>query len=52
MTSQVVTIAITTDTLYLAGTGTTGSRSLAQYGMATAIKLTSTTWLISGTGLT
>lgn len=52
MTSQVVTIAITTDTLYLAGTGTTGSRSLAQYGMATAVKLTSTTWLISGSGLT
>jgi hypothetical protein len=52
MTSQVVTIAITTDTLYLAGTGTTGSRSLAQYGMATAVKLTSTTWLINGSGLT
>jgi hypothetical protein len=52
MTSQVVTIAITTDTMYLAGTGTTGSRSLAQYGVATARKLTSTTWLISGTGLT
>ena len=52
MTSQVVTIAITTDTMYLAGTGTTGSRSLAQYGIATAVKMTSTTWLISGTGLT
>jgi hypothetical protein len=52
MTSQVVTISITTDTLYLAGTGTTGNRSLAQYGMASAIKLTSTTWLISGNGLT
>ena len=52
MTSQVVTIAITTDTMYLVGTGTTGSRSLAQYGMATAIKMTSTTWLISGSGLT
>jgi hypothetical protein len=52
MTSQVVTIAITTDTMYLAGSGTTGSRSLAQYGMATAVKLTSTTWLISGSGLT
>ena len=52
MTSQVVTIAITTDTLYLAGTGTTGSRSLAQYGMASAVKLTSTTWIISGSGLT
>lgn len=52
MTSQVVTIAITSDTLYLAGTGSTGSRSLAQYGMATAVKLTSTTWLINGSGLT
>jgi hypothetical protein len=52
MTSQVVTIAITSDTMYLAGTGTTGSRSLAQYGIATAVKMTSTTWLISGTGLT
>ncbi len=52
MTSQVVTIAITSDTMYLAGTGTTGSRSLAQYGIATAVKLTTTTWLISGTGLT
>lgn len=51
MTSQVVTIAINTDTLYLAGTGTTGSRSLAQYGVATAIKMTSTTWIISGSGL-
>ena len=52
MTSQAVTIAITTDTLYWAGTGTTGSRTLAQYGVATARKLTSTTWLISGVGLT
>lgn len=52
MTSQVVTIAINSDTLYLASTGTIGSRSLAQYGIATAKKLTSTTWLISGTGLT
>jgi len=52
MTSQVVTIAITSDTMYLAGLGTTGSRSLAQYGVATAIKLTSTTWIINGSGLT
>ena len=52
MTSQVVSIAITTDTMYLAGTGTTGTRSLAQYGVATAIKMTSTTWIISGNGLT
>jgi hypothetical protein len=52
MTSQVVTIAITSDTMYLAGTGTTGSRSLAQYGLVTAVKMTTTTWIISGSGLT
>ena len=52
MTSQVVSIAITTDTMYLAGTGTTGTRSLAQYGTATALKIDSTTWIISGAGLT
>lgn len=48
----VVTIAITSDTLRLAGAGTTGSRSLAADGVATAIKVTSTEWIISGTGLT
>ena len=47
-----VTIAITTDTMYLSSAGTTGSRTLAQYGSATAIKITSTNWLISGSGLT
>lgn len=47
-----VTIAITSDTMYLAGTGTTGSRTLAAYGVATALKVASTTWVISGTGLT
>ena len=45
------TIAITTDTMYLAGTGTTGSRTLAAHGMATAVKVASTTWYISGNGL-
>lgn len=48
----VVTIAITTDTMRLAGAGTTGSRTLAANGMATALKITSTEWIISGTGLT
>lgn len=51
MTSQVVTIA-NNDTMYLAGTGTTGSRSLAIYGVANAMKMTSTTWIITGSGLT
>lgn len=47
-----VTIAITSDTLVLAGTGSTGSRTLAANGMATAIKIASTTWMINGTGIT
>ena len=47
-----VTIAITTDTMYLAGPGTTGSRTLAAFGIATAVKIASTTWIISGNGLT
>lgn len=48
----VVTIAITTDTMRLAGAGTTGSRTLAANGIATALKITSTEWIISGTNLT
>ena len=47
-----VTIAITDDTMYLAGPGTTGSRTLAAYGVASAVKVASTTWVISGNGLT
>lgn len=47
-----VTIAITSDTLVLAGTGSTGSRTLAANGIATAIKIASTTWIINGTNLT
>lgn len=47
-----VTIAITSDTLVLSPAGTTGSRTLATNGSATAIKITSTSWLISGSGLT
>ena len=48
----VITIAITTDTMRLAGAGTTGNRTLAANGIATCIKITSTEWIISGTGLT
>lgn len=48
----VLTIAITTDTLILAGAGTTGSRTLAASGMATIMKITSTKWMINGAGLT
>jgi hypothetical protein len=42
------TISITTDTLRLAGTATTGSRTLAQYGLATLVKVTSTSWVATG----
>jgi hypothetical protein len=47
-----VTIAITSDTMRLAGAGTTGSRTLAAHGMATAVKVASTDWYINGVGLT
>jgi hypothetical protein len=48
----VITIAITTDTMRLAVSGSTGSRTLAPNGVATALKITSTEWIISGSGLT
>lgn len=51
-TAEVVSIAINSDTLTLAGSTTTGTRSLAQNGVATALKVTSTKWVVSGTGLT
>jgi hypothetical protein len=50
--SGTITIAITSDTLVLAGSGSTGSRTLAAHGWATATKVTSTKWYINGTGLT
>jgi hypothetical protein len=52
MTSQSVTIGINTDTMYLGNVGTTGNRTLGQYGVANALKITSTTWIITGTALT
>lgn len=42
------TISITTDTLRQAGTANTGSRTLAQYGLATLVKVTSTVWVATG----
>lgn len=47
----VITIAITSDTMRLAGAGTTGSRTLAANGIATAVKVTATEWIVSGVGL-
>ena len=51
-TGATTTINITTDTMYLAGSGTTGTRTLAPYGMATLVKVAQSTWFISGVGLT
>lgn len=48
-----VTISITSDTLrWLGSPGGTGSRTLAANGMATALKISSTKWVITGTSLT
>ncbi len=47
-----ITIAINSDTLRLAGTTTTGSRTLAPWGVCTLLKISSTVWLASGSGLT
>ena len=47
-----LSIAITTDTLTLANSTTTGTRTLARNGLATCVKINTTSWLISGAGLT
>jgi hypothetical protein len=52
MSAANVTIAITSDTLTFSPSGTTGSRTLATNGSATCLKIASTQWLISGSGLT
>jgi len=45
------TITIDTDTMRFAGTSLSGTRTLAPYGLATALKLFTTGWVISGAGL-
>lgn len=47
-----VTIALTTDTMYLSSNGATGSRTLAQWGVSTAVKISSNVWVISGSNIT
>ena len=49
--TAILSLAITSDTMYLAGTTTTGTRSLAAGGVATAIKVQPTVWYISGSGI-
>ena len=52
LNTTALSIAITTDTLTLANSTTTGTRTLARNGLATCVKIGSTSWLISGAGLT
>jgi len=52
LNSSPLSIAITSDTLTLVNSTTTGTRTLAQNGVATCIKIGATSWLISGAGLT
>lgn len=47
-----LTLAITTDTLILAGAGTTGSRTVAAGGEFVARKIAATTWMVGGPGVT
>ncbi len=44
-------VAITSDTLRWAGIGTTGSRTITAYGVATLIKVAATEWYITGAGV-
>lgn len=47
-----LTIALASDTLTWAKDNSTGSRTLAAGGMATALKIASTVWIINGVQLT
>jgi len=46
-----VSIAVTTDTMTLANSANTATRTLTANGVATCVKVTSTSWIISGAGL-
>ena len=50
MATDAVTVAITSDTLRKAGSGSTGSVSVPQYCVATFRKVATTTWLWFGVG--
>ena len=52
MSANNVTVAITSDTLTWAQGGGSGSRTLAQWGVANCIKVANTQWLITGTNVT
>lgn len=47
-----LSVAITTDTMTLVNSTTTGTRTLAQNAMATLVKVGATNWIIAGLGVT
>jgi hypothetical protein len=51
LSSTAISIA-NADTMYWGYFGTAGTRTLGQYGVANALKVTSTTWIITGAALT
>lgn len=51
LNASALSIAITSDTMTLVNSTTTGTRTLAQNGVATLIKVGATSWFISGAGL-
>lgn len=46
-----ISISINSDTMVMTGSGVSGTRTLGAYGMATAVKINSTRWMISGVNL-
>ena len=44
-------IDIINDVIYFSNSGATGTRTLTQFGQATALKVADSIWIISGTGL-
>jgi hypothetical protein len=46
-----VSIAVTTDTMTLANSANVGTRTLTANGVATCVKVTNASWIISGAGL-
>lgn len=49
--SGVTTSITSSDTIRLANSSSTGTRTLASNGMATLLKIASTTWIVSGNGV-
>ena len=49
--SGVITLSITSDTLVWVPSGSTGSRTLTAPFLATAVKVTTTKWFLSGVGI-